>query len=534
MSETITDTIRDVGRRAKCRQHRRTAIFNSLLLLILLLALPASADWTWKLNAERYGTLTLFERAQYAKAVRLFEVKDYRAAAAEFEKFKVQFPDSKALSYILFMRGYSLHHAKDRNTAIKVYNEVLDFFGDVVDDAAPALFYLGMAHIENGDTREGLEAMLEVVEDEDYQKHPVAAGALRRLADNKWRNGEQEAAVAFWKQTVRDFNKSNPSEALVAKRMVTDIYIKSRNYVGFERWLLHDDNRDDPSFRRGVADFAWQQAWGHFHTGWGKYTNFNREEKKQDMKAFYDWFKAQKSWYDKANNRWSFYHNAIYFASQRMRDRVETRRLIDEIIPLTQALPEEKDRNTRYAWLADRMREAGDWTSAECCISKMTDPLHAVYKRYEMAYYQSDWKQAIEHLVHVENANHQYWSPRALGSHAALLKDRLARYEEAIALYRKMNNPPHNLWAIQECYYRWGKLQEALTTLNEIENSFPDNAARAAWQKASYYHAAGSAKDAVAAARRVLKMYPISPQSSSAHQLLEQYGIATGGGVLDD
>jgi len=510
------------------------SIVNLLVALLLSLPSPVSAAWSWKLDAQRYGKLDMFERALYDKASRLFDAGDYRAAAAEFEKFKIQFPDSQMLSYVLFMRGYSLHSAKDRNAAIKVYNEVLDYFGDAIDDAAPALFYLGMAELENGDVREGLEAMLEVVEDEDYRKHPVAAGALRRLADNKWRNGEYEAAVTFWKQSCRDFAESNPAEANPARDNVTDYYIKSRNYSALESWLINDENRDNPAHRKWVADYAWGRAWNNFHGGWGKYTNFNKAEKTADLKAFYEWFKQQKPWYDKAENAWSYYHNAIYFASQRMWDKVETKRLIDESIPLTQALKEEKDRNGRYSWMVDRMREASDWTGCEYCIAKITDPLLAAYKRYEMYYHRNDWTSAITQLEQLEKANNEYWSPRALWDHAMMFKDRLGRYEEAIKLFLQMNNPPDNLWHIQECYSRWGKLEEAVTTLNEIENSFPPHAPRAAWTKASLYHAAGMTTEAVASARRVLKMYPKSGEASQAHQLLEGYGIKTGGGVMDE
>jgi hypothetical protein len=70
--------------------------------------------------------------------------------------------------------------------------------------------------------------------------------------------------------------------------------------------------------------------------------------------------------------------------------------------------------------------------------------------------------------------------------------------------------------------------------LTEIENSFPDNAARAAWHKAAWLDAAGEQVQAVAAGKRVLKLYPKSPESSSAHQLLEKYGIATGGGLTEE
>lgn len=504
------------------------------LALGLSLATPAHAAWKWQLSKERYGTLTLFERAQYDKARHLFESGQYRAAAAQFEKYKVQFPDSPALPYVLFMRGYSLCQAKDRHAGIKIYNEVLDFFGDEIEDAAAALYYLGVAHLDNGDLREGLEAMTELVQDEDYQKQPVAAGALRRLADNNWRNGKHEEAVAFWKQAVRDFAASNPVEAGSARDNVTDYYIKAQKYRDYESWLIDADNRDDSAHRKWVADQAFKRAWGKFHTDWGKYNTFNNEERKKDIKAFYQWYKQQKTWYDQAGDPWAFYRNAVYFVSRRARDRKETLRLINESMPLHDALKEQKARNDRYAWLADRMREAGDWTACRFCIGKMTDPLHADYIRYQMAASQRDWTTAITHLVRLEKANDRTWSPRALGQHAWVCKDVLHQYEAAIKLYQQMSNPPDNLWAIQDCYRRWGKLDSALTTLTEIENSFPDHAAKAAWKKAEYYHAAGQAKQAVSAARRVLKLYPKSAPSSKAHQLLEGYGIATGGGLLDE
>ena len=39
---------------------------------------------------------------------------------------------------------------------------------------------------------------------------------------------------------------------------------------------------------------------------------------------------------------------------------------------------------------------------------------------------------------------------------------------------------------------------------------------------------------AVKEGRYIMKKYPKSIQSSYAHQLLEKYGIETGGGVVDD
>jgi outer membrane protein assembly factor BamD (BamD/ComL family) len=131
-----------------------------LLLLLSALAVPASAaSWTWQLSPERYKKLDQFERAQYDKAAALLTAQNYGVAATEFEKFKVQFADSPHMSYALFMRGYCLLQGKQRNTAVKVFQEVLDYFADNVDDAAPAMYFMGVAHLENGDTRKGLQSM---------------------------------------------------------------------------------------------------------------------------------------------------------------------------------------------------------------------------------------------------------------------------------------------------------------------------------------------------------------------------------------
>ncbi len=510
----------------------RTLFLAALLTDVLLAAPRLRADWTWELPNERYQRMNMFERAQYDKAASQFRQNSYKSAAAEFEKFKIQFPDSENLPYILFMTGYSHHQDKQRNKAIQIYEEVLDYFGDRVEFAAPALYFEGIAHLDNGDVRQGMELFKEMADDEDYQKHPLAAGAIRQLADNEWRNGKKEAAIKYWKQTC-GFAKINPGEAGVARANLTDYYIKERDYAGYEEWLINAENRDNLDHRRWIAQNAWERAWGNFYHDWGKYNSFNRDEKTKDMRAWYDWFKRQKEWYEKKGDLWTYYHNAVYFLSQRLYDRKETRRVIDESMPLHKAIQDPGQRNDRFAWLADRLREGGDWETCEYCITMISDPLYATYKRYELQAAKGAWDDALKLLVQIEQANNQAWSPRAFGEHARVLKDVLGRYEEAIKLYQQINQPPGTLWAIQECYKRWGKLNEALSTLTEIENSFPPDAARAAWHKAWYQHEAGNKAEAVAQAKRILKVYPKTQESSQAHQLLEQYGVATGGGVTE-
>ena len=51
--------------------------------------------------------------------------------------------------------------------------------------------------------------------------------------------------------------------------------------------------------------------------------------------------------------------------------------------------------------------------------------------------------------------------------------------------------------------------------------------------KAEYYRQDGQHKLAVALYRQILQRFRKSPQSSLAHQRLEDYGIKTGGGVIN-
>jgi len=126
--------------------------------LTLLSCLPVAAaqqQWTWELAPARYQEMSMFERGQYDKAVELLKAGAFKGAATEFEKFQTQFTGSKFISHVLFMRAYCMHQNKTRGEAIKLYNEVMDFFGQNVDDAAPALYFMGLANIENGDIKEG-------------------------------------------------------------------------------------------------------------------------------------------------------------------------------------------------------------------------------------------------------------------------------------------------------------------------------------------------------------------------------------------
>ena len=104
-------------------------------------------------------------------------------------------------------------------------------------------------------------------------------------------------------------------------------------------------------------------------------------------------------------------------------------------------------------------------------------------------------------------------------------------YKEAISAYRACDDPPWNLWGIVECMIAQKEYRKAVAQLQEIENFFEKDRARAAYAIADVYHKAGDKARHISALRAVLKKYPKTGESSGAHQKLEKLGVRIGGAV---
>ena len=513
----------------------------ALLALAVTAARPAeAAQWAWQLPAARYQKLNPFERRQYDKAAALVESKNYKAAADEFEKFKAEFPDSPLLAYMLFMRGYCLDRANNRITAIKVHQEVIDYFQDSVEDCAAALYCLGVSHLDNGDTAKGIKALRTLADDPRYKDHPLTAGALRRLGDDCWTRRQCDEAVAFWKQLVARYAGRSDDEVKIAADHVTAWYVKNRDYAGYEAWLVTDENRDNARVREQFVENAYNVAWHGFQTDWEKYAAASEKEKiekdklkAQDMQGLYLYLKGGKGWYEKAGDLWRYHDHAMRFLTSFWTDRAAREAATDDAVAMVKQIKDKADADQKFSVLADCLREQRQYDRARYVLALMQDRNMAAYKDAELLSHDGKWKPAIARLEEVEHGGSEPWKQRALWEHARICKDATAEYEKAIQLYHQINQPPANLWQIQDAYHRWGKLKESLAALSEIESMFPDDAPRAAWHKATYCIQAGDRKAAIAQSRRIMKMYPKSPESAQAHRWLEDNGVPSGGGVSD-
>ncbi|MBF0243837.1 MAG: hypothetical protein HQL31_01010 [Planctomycetes bacterium] len=530
----------------------RKVVQSILLLLVLIPALEAGSTYNYfngALDKERFSKLNLFERTQYRKAYDLFQNNQYSAAAAEFEKFKVQFDNSPILAYVIFMRGFSLHHARDRNLAIKIYNEVLDYFGEEIADASAALYFIGVANYENGDNRKGLEAFTEMIEDADYSKNFLAAGAFNYVAENNWKNQKFEEAVRIWKEVCEKSTTENRQEANKASDSITNYYCMNGKFMDFEKWYTPvefqvldpkmktpADGKDFNYYQRLTANAVYNNCLqGFANNRWGKYTNFNQKQKEQDARAFWNFYTSKLPAYKSPTELWAYHSQLIYISTFIDFDKKVQEKALEDIILFIKGIKEPEDRDNKYEWLIDRLRQAQQTERAQYTISKMENRVLATWKEYQiLGEDQRKWDEAVKKLLILEASGDENWAARALATRAHVYQYYMRKYKEAIELYLKINKPPETLFRIAECHSGMGNLKEALSQLQEIENMFPPVAPRAAFCMAQLYKDAGESKSAVSTCTRILRAYKGSQASSQAHQMLEGYGIDTGGGMVTE
>lgn len=565
--------------------------------------------WDWPLPPRRFGKLSQTERLQYGRAEDLFRQKNYEAAAIEFEKYAVQQPDSPVRSHCLLMRAYGLHLARQRNAAISLYQELLDFHGEFADDAVPAMYLMATAQFENGNVEAGIKTLRDLAANEKYLAHPVADVALNRLAEYQSGANDEKGAEASWQKVIQNYAGAfmrPDGAAKEARSKLTDLYIRRQRFAAIDELLKTEEA--EPAKRveklvyvydRGLAQVDGMDASGKESLlKWfiGRRTMFAEAGKTEDFlnrclllafrvgakdtwkefareaiqasrtalvesRSALAWSVAERLT-ESANagwavaDSWKAFTMAVLEGAKglpndqqislytglmdRIRSKVDPvspagelwASLTARLIGLYKLLPD-GDRDTAVASLVDRLRRPEAIQRAYEVAAMIESVPLAKWKAIELLGFEQKFAaqaKACEELEAMDNAD---LSMRALRTRAGLYRDRLARYEDAIRLFNQINDPPGTSWSIVDCYERWNKPVEAASMCTEIENFFERDAPAASLRKARIWDRAGDRKKAIAECRATIKKYPRHQVSSEAHQMLERYGVKTGGGVAE-
>ena len=214
-----------------------------------------------KLSTKIFSKLDTFESVSLEEADQAFDEGEYKSAFAAYKSFSYEFGKSKALSYALYRMGRSLHMLDKRNSAIKSYQNVVDYFPDDVQFAATSMYQQGICHKENGDNNKCVAVWAKMVKDKDYVGEVNSGTALVFLAKEMAKLKKFKEANEFRTRTAINFRKKNPLAAHNAGMAVLYYYVKSMEPkklkdfwinaggVGFTsmRWEKIRDLPKDPS-----------------------------------------------------------------------------------------------------------------------------------------------------------------------------------------------------------------------------------------------------------------------------------------------
>ena len=557
---------------------------------LLILAAPAmagrAADEDVSLTAEELKALETFEAHSLAKADKAYAAGNHKQAGALYQAFILEYPKSKVLPYALMRVARSSQLDRRRFEAIKQYNEVLDYFPNHVRYAAASLYYQGTCHWDNGDKDDAMKAWAKMARDKDYRKHFLAAGAINRLADHLVEKNQPADAVGYYEQVAADFRTANVDAARHA--IAHAVWYHVRTSPNEEKLRAFYDKvgtfRDRPEKVSGKTDES-RPYWAAVIELVRRCDRFSEEEAEIRTRYFQYWSGAMAGRFadwddyqialadfarvaDGSDEKWIKRLDEQYARGLTDGDSgraIRWMRLFRGNKPKMMEYYNKLDFaklnfDQTFALMKALYEDMGDAEMGGNCFDKfklgeLTDPQRSALgwyigsrdpKKAEVAFLSMDDRDAGRYeLLKFYQARRMYdegvkLAPdvAAVAAYASDARYRqgqmlqaLKKYAEAIGAYQQADNPPSNLWPIADCYAAMGKTDAAVGQLREIEGFFKEQAPQAALKIADVYKRANMKDLQVAALRAVLKKYPKSSQSQSAHQALEEMGLKTGGGV---
>lgn len=551
------------------------------LLLLLVTGGLLAAQQEVSLTDADFKRLDTFEGHELEKADKIFAAKDYRGAQAAYEAFMLQFPKSGATAYAALRKARCLHLGNKRFEAIKQYTDILDYWPNSVDYAGAALYFTGACHAENGEIPEAMKAWKEMADDVDYRKHFLAAGALNQLADNLVKQDKKSDANEYYKQAAIDFRKSNRDASWYALNKVVEYYTwaspnSPRLREFYDKVLTFEGDPRTPEdsnywqrTRENIRKFAAQpnadqdqklrmfRYWADFMDKLQpQWDDFQKDV--SDYKLAYE--NDPKKWMARIDKQFSAYQKPDDYARivrfigyfQNQKDKVQeyyTKLTFDKMTnPQIDSLLRVLLDNGAYLELGRnvfgklKLNDMPDnekynlerylWTKDEKLVLRMTDSFaDKDLGRMELLRYYHNRRNTekglklADEMTKIPNYAKETWWLKAE------MFQWTQKWQEAIQAYQAADNQPTNLWRIVDCQLGAGKREQALGQLREIENFFVDQAPQAAWRIAVIFRDSGEKDKYIAGLRGILKKYPKSGESSTAHQELQKMGVGSGGGM---
>ena len=565
----------------------------ALVALLWAWSVPAQApdDTEVYMTSDEWKQMDQFEAHSLGRADKLFGKKEYKQAEVEYDSFILEYPKSKAIPYALMRKGRSRQLVDKRFESIKIYDEVLDYFPDDINYAAASLYYIGLAHQQNGNPVEAMKAFTEMAQDKDYRQHNLSARAILLLADYLVKQNKAEDAAKFYEQVAVDFRTRMPTTAYQAirnalyhyirrapnEKKIRDFYVKAlgfgyrplpakkvkpvdqllddssfvaaiRNYIrdfgGFDvkavtlrndyyRYWVNVFNNQHPTwddFQLQLSD--WQMQYEDSRVQWVQRGDAQFRRVKPDFGRIIWWMRH--CWQRECPEKVTEYYNLIDFSQL---DNAQLYTLMTTLYDNCgqTAMGVNVFDKFDFAKMPEQEKEKlvqylmhRSEEYMKRALGKLKDQERANYLLLTYFVHKGDYKRGIPQADKVSKI--PKYADYALWEKSGFLM-RAKRYAEAIAVCHQVDRGAQTYYRISACYVKLGKIDLAVQQLREVENFFEDESSRACFMIAQLYGAAGRKKEQLAVLREVGHKYKASGEASQAHVALENLGYKTFEGV---
>jgi tetratricopeptide (TPR) repeat protein len=536
---------------------------------------------------EAFAKLDTFEGVNLEDADKLFVKKDYKGAYAAYKAYSFEFAKSKALPYVQLRLGRCLHLLAKRNEAIKAYQDVVDYFPDEVVYAAAALYYIGECHGQNGDEEKKAATWAKMVKDDAYVSQPNSGAALTYLGKRMEELGRFEEAIDYHRRTAVAFLQSNPDAARAAREAVIYHYVvRSPNHEKLKAFYTAASGfegrggdvatpQEDPRYWHTVMSTAlnaqckpeqkitacayWSEKMGdrfvdndglrkqwfnvllqheQDRAKWMARADKQFAQKPSDMNRILQWCDYYRN---DSKKRADFFskQGAPLVAAMKFAEKLS---LMERLRQL--GMHEESQaviRSVSFQGLSDEEIRSLALFAAHYLnedqvlgmLKRIQEPLFAAKSRFDY-YVARTWQnrpfqeKALAEVA-VLKKDPKYAGQSMTWSEAELLR-MLGRHEEAIKAYQAANRQPDSTWAVTDCLVALQQYGAAIKNVQGLESVGGAVAAQACLKVADILRASNDKAKEIEQLRLVLRRYPKSGESSTAHQRLEAYGVKVTGG----
>lgn len=506
-----------------------------------------------EMSLDRWKKLREVERYQLNIAEKYYGEKNWKVAAAEYEKYLTLYERSEAGSYAQLKWSICQSNLKNKNTAISEgFQSVVDYWPDSAD-AVSAAFYIGKTYEEIGEVSKAKKAYNKLLT--DYGKHDVAAFALDRLWEISNQENDVESCIKWEEKLTFDIDRTKHRE-------IRDLCVKGSvrlashyfDEVAFDKGVKAlETTYDEKDIVNKVVDYAT----GSIRKLTANQMTKAKGDKLVDLAVAYvktNIPSESSTPEEKQRVLQHWYHIANMEAAAGHEEEVP--KVYEEIL---KKFGQQDQILSRYAGWYESLRKF--------------DQARAIYARFEnkiegqskiASTYRSEKRvepavRVYQNLVAADPDNEFQWleqmavtyrennmDAKAIEVFQQLLKndvDQIAKwlnalghaYEDtgnfklAIAHFRQITDDkymPGNYYDMARCHIKLKQYGEAISLYNQIVGGWEPHAPRASYEIADTFKLAKQKEQAIKQFQAVCQRYPKTSYAAKAHALLQkEYNI---------